>query len=399
MESHSQPKSKRPTCPSCSKPLSLCFCTRLKTPNLDNKVHITILQHSLEKKHPLNSARIAKLGLRNVDVFTVSDVLFDAQIVIRSLGSDDVLGLLGGECTLGVCGNASESFGSGEFVGVKKSEKWDFCQANELGPGAWSIPSSVSKQFADDISKRIDSGEDSEALLEQGDNEDMVLESGFDDKFTGSCDDLMRKDSKKCNVEPVITLTVGKYGEITSVYHPWKLQDDGKIPKFEQLIASPEAVRSLGRGFVVKKLQNQQKEGSVKLQQFEEFEIKVPPGSVLLFPAQKSVPVEAIDFEVKNLIVLDGTWAKTKRMYKENPWLRVLPCVKLNVEKMSLFSEVRRQPKPGCLSTIESIVYALKALGERDNLEELDNLLDVLESMVEDQRRCKDERIMKLHSI
>lgn len=51
----------------------------------------------------------------------------------------------------------------------------------------------------------------------------MVLEFGFDDKFIGSCDDLMCKDLKKCNVEFVIILIVGKYGEIIFVYYLWKL--------------------------------------------------------------------------------------------------------------------------------------------------------------------------------
>ncbi|KAM3222818.1 hypothetical protein T459_20781 [Capsicum annuum] len=79
-------------------------------------------------------------------------------------------------------------------------------------------------------------------------------------------------------------------------------------------------------------------------------------------------------------------------MYNENPWLKMLPHVRLDVEKLSLYSEVRRQPKAGCLSTIESIVYALKAVGE-ENSKGLDHLLDVFESMVVDQRRCKDEGV------
>ena len=41
------------------------------------------------------------------------------------------------------------------------------------------------------------------------------------------------------------------------------------------------------------------------------------------------------------------------------------------------------------MSTIESIVYAMKEMGE--DTESLDNMLDVFESMVGDQRRCKDK--------
>ncbi|KAH1063283.1 hypothetical protein J1N35_028270 [Gossypium stocksii] len=74
----------------------------------------------------------------------------------------------------------------------------------------------------------------------------------------------------------------------------------------------------------------------------EEIEIKVPQGLVLLFPSQNAIGVDelkSMHFEVKNLIVLDG-------------------------------------------------------LGE--NVDGLENLLDVFESMVGDQRRLKDERLSKI---
>ncbi|XP_009607395.1 uncharacterized protein [Nicotiana tomentosiformis] len=227
--------SKRPMCPSCSKPIRLCLCTRLKTPCLQNSVAVTILQHSLEKKHPLNSTRIASI-----------------------------------------------------------------------------------------------------------------------EKYDANCS--------------------------------FQNQDLSK------LFGSRAATDDIRKGFLVKKLQRKPLNGSSEYQESEEFEVAVPPGSVLLFPSENSIGMEEIDFEVKNLIVLDGTWAKAKRMYNENPWLKVLPHVKLDVEKLSLYSEVRHQPRAGYLSTIESIVYALKAVGEEDS-EGLDHLLDVFESMVGDQRRCKDDRL------
>ncbi|MED6216202.1 hypothetical protein PIB30_005081 [Stylosanthes scabra] len=95
-------------------------------------------------------------------------------------------------------------------------------------------------------------------------------------------------------------------------------------------------------------------------------------------------------FHTKNLIVLDGTWSKAKRVYSENPWLKIWPHLKLEVNEMSLYSDVRHQPKAGYLSTIESIVHALKAFGE-ENHEDLDRLLVTFEAMVGDQRRCKYE--------
>ena len=181
-------------------------------------------------------------------------------------------------------------------------------------------------------------------------------------------------------------------------------------PKFDSAPRNAEMRRS--RGFapnsrkpsdssvMVKKLQRRKLEGSIHLQDDDdeecEYEVEVPPGSVLLFPSEKAVDItdlDAIDFEIKNLIVLDGTWAKARRVYSENPWLNILPHIKLKVDKMSLYSEVRREPKDGYLSTIESIVHCLKALG--DNHEGLDNLLDAFESMVGYQRRFKDERLTK----
>ncbi|XP_028760245.1 DTW domain-containing protein 2-like [Neltuma alba] len=177
----------------------------------------------------------------------------------------------------------------------------------------------------------------------------------------------------------------------------WRSPTQPKKPSFINILSFPEACESLKKGFMVKKLRRKL-EGSSNLQDDEEceFELEVPPGSVLLFPSETAVDItdlDAIDFEIKNLIVLDGTWAKAKRVYSENPWLNILPHIKLKVNKMSLYNEVRREPKDGYLSTIESIVHVLKALGE--NHEGLENLLDAFESMVGYQRRFKEERLTK----
>ncbi|XP_057486398.1 uncharacterized protein LOC130772525 [Actinidia eriantha] len=281
----SEPSSRRPTCPSCSKPSRLCLCTRIKTPSLNNSVAVTILQHSLEQNHPLNSTRIAALGLRNLSVVAISDVNFEARFEIRALESDSDLGF-----------------------------------------------------------------------------------SGFESNCTGSCGKPQNTDG--------FCFTIRKSGIISSFMGNIVTEN----PNFDLLLASSD---DLSNGFVVKKWKTNERE------EIEEFEIRVPSGSVLLFPSERSVGVEAIDFEVKNLIVLDGTWAKAKRVYSENPWLKILPHVKLDLGKMSLYGEVRNQPRAGCLSTIESIVYALKAVG--DETDGLENLLEVFESMVGDQRRCKDE--------
>lgn len=108
---------------------------------------------------------------------------------------------------------------------------------------------------------------------------------------------------------------------------------------------------------MVRKLQTKKlSHGSEVFKDFEEFNLVVPPGSALLFPSANAVELAKLDYEIKQLIVLDGTWAKARRMYYENPWLKLLPQLKLDLRKESLYSDVRHQPKSGCLSTIESIV-------------------------------------------
>lgn len=330
---------KRPLCPTCSNPTKTCFCSHILTSGINNSVSVTILQHSLETKHPLNSTRIARLGLRNLNVVTVSDVNFEARFLIRLLKRNSELGLVR---------NCSGSLDCNLKNDVEKTES-----SNHV----------VNSKLSVEIHDNAEIDEDS-------------------------------RDS-------VIEFVIGKYGVINSVSHIWRSMAQTQKPSLINILSCTEASEALSKGFKVKKLKSgRELEGSIDLQDGDgdddegcEFELEVPPGSVLLFPSEKAVDITEVDFEIKNLIVLDGTWAKARRVYSENPWLNFLPHVKLKVDKMSLYREVRREPKDGYLSTIESIVHCLKALGE--NHEGLDNLLDAFESMVGYQRRCKDERLSK----
>jgi len=51
----------RPTCYACFKPAPLCLCGRV--PVVANRTRITIVQHPRERRHPIGTARIARLGL------------------------------------------------------------------------------------------------------------------------------------------------------------------------------------------------------------------------------------------------------------------------------------------------------------------------------------------------
>ncbi|GKV42631.1 hypothetical protein SLEP1_g50014 [Rubroshorea leprosula] len=424
--------SKRPICPACSKPARVCLCCRIRNPCLDNSVSVTILQHSLEKKHHLNTARIAKLGLKNLTVVTVSDVNYEARNEIRlveqrpesvfsrngleSSGLDTVslirkevsnfefrgnmncpeedstdcidddiekssnMIACNGECSLGNDRNIQMSLGGSNF-----GDPSDFLMSNGLTVGVENESRNVVKQGSFDTDVILDVSMSNEAILGGRSSRSLV-------------DKLLVLDCDQSEQQPVITATIGRYGVISDVYHVWMGEAHLKAEGFDGILGSEEVMKALAKGFVVKKFQKEKPSWwSKEAKEHEEFALEVPPGSVLLFPSEKAVDtslLKAMNFEAKNLIVLDGTWAKALRMYCENPWLKMLPHLRLDVEKMSLYSEVRQQPKEGYLSTIESIVYALKALG--NDLEGLDNLLDVFESMVGDQRRCKDERLSKV---
>lgn len=435
--------SKRPTCPSCSKPAWLCLCSRIHTPGLDNSVGVTILQHSREKKHPLNSTRIARLGLKNIVVATVSDVNLEARFVIRSLDQNSVMGSVGDgssgvdsdqhmqnretqRSTFDLCNEDSSGENMGAsvyelFVECPKEKSIGFVVAN--GECSWESDVSCSEATQSDLkdlnfvrksgpsmseASVLKSGHDEgtstgnasaldaphNPVVRQSNGNEMSENAVSDTNKISNLDINPIESTPRDSKGPVITATIGKHGVVSSLSHQWMQQSHWDKPTFEKILDTPAARGALTKGFVVTKVQKRQQEGCLEVEEAIEFEIEVPPGSALLYPSEEAVSVnglEAMNFEVKNLIVLDGTWSKAKRMYVENPWLRLLPHLKLELDKVSLYNGVRLQPKAGCLSTIESTVYALKAVG--NNLEGLDNLLDVFESMVGDQKRCKEERL------
>ncbi|XP_068485155.1 uncharacterized protein [Phaseolus vulgaris] len=380
-----QGHSKRPICPSCSKPTRTCLCSRILTPCLQNSVHVTILQHALERNHPLNSTRIARLGLKNLTVATVSDVNFQAWFQIR---------LLDPNCQTGRAGNVQNALLSRPHCEFGDSQKLFSEKNSNLNETDYAEKCGL----RNDLGRFLDSPTRAEVGTQVGTTDGAVVNDEVEKNAIPSNCGLIG-GLHDGNGRLAIDFAIGKYGAVISLSHIWIAQAQCEPPKlsFDNILAYPEASEALSEGFLVKKFQRKQLNRDADLEEeCEEFELEVCSGSVLLFPSDKAVNIsdlDAIGFEVKNLIVLDGTWAKAKRIYSENPWLNVLPHVKLEVNEASLYSDVRHQPKAGYLSTIESIVFALKAVGE--NHEALDGLLDTFESMVGDQRRCKEERLSK----
>lgn len=103
-------------------------------------------------------------------------------------------------------------------------------------------------------------------------------------------------------------------------------------------------------------------------------------GAALLYPASHARDVTSLAAsEVpRRLVVIDGTWHHARTLYRDIPVLGTLPHLTLPSHLRSAF-QIRRQPDVHCLSTIEAVVYALRAL-EPETLG-LEALLDAFATM------------------
>lgn len=128
--------------------------------------------------------------------------------------------------------------------------------------------------------------------------------------------------------------------------------------------------------------------------------------SVVLFPSADSKPVELIDWsQVKQLVLLDGTWQQAKAMCTACPVLAALPKVHLTTEHETAFWRYQHIG-PHCLSTIEAIhqfyrEYA-KHQGTGQSPEHFDGLLYFFtffyNVIQEDYRRKPDRMFTWKHS-
>ena len=114
--------------------------------------------------------------------------------------------------------------------------------------------------------------------------------------------------------------------------------------------------------------------------------LRFPAGTALLYPRPDAVELSENQHEVERLVVLDGTWSQAHRLYRDNPWLRGLPHVRLTPSRASRY-KVRREPKPHCLSTLEATVEALRVL--EPGIRGLEELLAVFERMNIEQVRAR----------
>ena len=107
----------------------------------------------------------------------------------------------------------------------------------------------------------------------------------------------------------------------------------------------------------------------------------------VLYPAEHAQKLDdhddlAVISKVEFLIVLDGTWRKASKIWQLNPQLHCLQALTLS-ETLSSEYRIRKEPEAGCLSTVESIVFALRLL--ESNPQAYQTLLDLFTEMVDFQ--------------
>ncbi|MCE9852704.1 tRNA-uridine aminocarboxypropyltransferase [Shewanella chilikensis] len=82
----------------------------------------------------------------------------------------------------------------------------------------------------------------------------------------------------------------------------------------------------------------------------------------VLYPSENSQLLQTDDSsEAVRLILLDGTWRKTLKMYRLNPWLQALPQRYLPLMAPTAY-RIRKANRSDSLSTLEAAAVALSQL-------------------------------------
>jgi DTW domain-containing protein YfiP len=112
--------------------------------------------------------------------------------------------------------------------------------------------------------------------------------------------------------------------------------------------------------------------------------LELPPDAAVLYPHPTAVDLAALPPAERpgTLLVLDGTWAHAKRLYKMNPWLQSLRHVRLSPQAPSRY-RIRREPQADYVSTVEATVEALRIL--EPETAGLDGLVTAFDRMIDRQ--------------
>ncbi|KLV07178.1 cytoplasmic protein [Photobacterium aquae] len=102
----------------------------------------------------------------------------------------------------------------------------------------------------------------------------------------------------------------------------------------------------------------------------------------VVFPAEYAEPgrvaeqVELAPGKRPLFVMLDGSWAEAKKMFRKSPYLNGFPVLSINPEKPSRY-QVREASKANQLGTAEVAARIIDLYGESKNAEVLDLWFDV----------------------
>lgn len=97
---------------------------------------------------------------------------------------------------------------------------------------------------------------------------------------------------------------------------------------------------------------------------------------------------DAVLKQLEGIVVLDGTWSQAKTLWWRNAWLLKLPRLVIRSSRRSLYDKIRKEPRYGCLSTVETVGEVLSALERRDDIQPtLDKPLEELISRLSKNTR------------
>jgi DTW domain-containing protein YfiP len=112
--------------------------------------------------------------------------------------------------------------------------------------------------------------------------------------------------------------------------------------------------------------------------------VALPDGAGLLYPSADARDLATLTAPERppHLVVIDGTWAHANQIYRDNPWVSALPCYRLHPQENSRY-RIRAEPRAECLSTVESVVLALRCL--QPDLLGTETLLSAFDAMIDAQ--------------
>lgn len=124
--------------------------------------------------------------------------------------------------------------------------------------------------------------------------------------------------------------------------------------------------------------------------------------SVLMYPGKDAWTVKNQDF--KNalgnktllVIILDATWFCAKKTIEKNPFLLKLPKISFYGDYRSIFT-FKHEPKPECVSTVESCYYFIKEMQSEDFIDKKIDptpMMNAFKQMILFQIQAENERIL-----